>query len=1005
MQTETESTGCNVNLENRDSVSSALNRLLSAAPAVKRAVWTVLHQPGRPNEQHRWAALMEAAWEHAPDPELVEAVRRRLEAGSAGAEPAGHATGVHLELGESRSRADAVAHQRSIERAQTCVWSIGTLAETVLDRELVWAPVARRGRTGRGWLRLSVPEDHEYIERVAEVLDRWAADGRVEESELTQWRDTARRRLAGEYGEDDAATALCEVWTRNRQEHAEMRAQLARLYGRDGDEIEWVPNVRERVPRHPVVQRQISFRLACELGNAARELIVLTWCEENLQGVRWHACIHAPDARADRGDYTVHVVWAQVEVEHWRDENGRLQNRLTIERSGRATLAPIARVLWGAGPDGRRGRDSLIHSWREYLATLLNTALQEANARRRYDAGARGDRGRDAEQRQRDGVGENLEIACTWQAIGDGVLEAVSADERSVVERMDQRERLQGELDALRLLTGIDGASEDGLQLWAQLERQLSTHEPQRVDTDALVQWLHSARWVFSQAAVEPWLSRWRQTLVEEPEGARVGAVAASIVRKWGADEAARLELDPRPEVRALQAHARGWERETAPWRERLRALRTGCATDPSQDTELQRLVEELEEHGLTLSDIAKKRDSKWIEQRERWLTEADAVTEAQRLIGQCTEIDGIHAEWHRWEEGHGQVIAELGDAGKKLSTIVRTACRSANARVHWRAAAESEEPHKLQEAAKRWVNPEASDRPEKFTRAWNALEPGVQEEIRQYASYGADAAASTRAHRETVCTVASDRLAQSDSGYGDPGPLDDLCQMKEKMQWIRQFEPTLLTRMDAAVEQVRKRRSAVHAAGTHVGIRATDPAVRAQQVARLSPTQAAVWVGVGPLLVRVDEPPEVWEEIERRLERFVPVVRRRITRARNQANAENADRDVGAVTSAEELAALQWIDSKLADEILGAKQRAAEQDAEFVRELELEVARIRRTPDPEARSALQSSLAAALGSERARGSLPRTQWLRLAREGGLGPLEVGEHLRIEAARALAVSK
>ena len=909
MSNENEATGRDTALAMRTAVDRALQCVLGAATNVKLAVWNVLDQPSPSDELHRFATLIEAAWAKPPAPELVGAVLRRPEAGS-GAAARRHIIGVHLELGESRSGADAVAHQRSIERAPSCVWSVGTLGETALDRELAWWAITRLGVPCRGWLRLGVPEAPEYIERRAEVLDQWVADGRVEEKDVAPWRDAARRRLAGEFEEDGAASVSCRVWTRDRQEHLEMRAQIARPYGVDGDSIATLRDVSERLPRRPVVQRQVTFRLACEIGDAARATIVCTWCEENRRGVRWHACIHASDSGTAQGYYTAHVVWAQVEVEHWRDERGVLHNRLSVEEPRKVgiegsrkavALAPIARVLWGAaGSGGPRARDALIQTLRESIARLQNEALQAAHVRRRYDAGAGGNRGRDAEQRQRGGAWESSQTACTWQALGDAILETVNAEGGSDAERAALRERLRTELDVLRLLSGIDGAGADGPRLWEQLERQLSSSEPQREDAPAPVRWLRSARWTFSRAAVEPpGLSLWRQTLVEEPEGARVGAVAASIVRKWGADEAARLELDPRPAVRALLAQARRWERETAPWRERFHAVCAGCPTDPAQDTERQRLVEELEEHGLTLDDIAEKRDLMWVKQRERWLTGANAATEAQRLIGQCTEYDGILAEWHRWTECHGRVIAELGDDGKKLSAIVRTACRSARARVQWRAVAESREPHKLQRFAQWLVNEEKSPDPEEVTRRWNALEPGVQEEIRQCALDGADAAASTRAHRETVCTVASDRLAKSNSGYGDPGPLDDLCQMEEKIQWIRQFEPTLLARMDVAVERVRERRSALHAAGTRVGVRATESAARAQQVARLTPTQAARWVGVDPLLLRVDETPELWEEIERRLERFSPVVSRRITRARNQARAQTTDRDVGAVTSA----------------------------------------------------------------------------------------------------------
>ena len=972
------------------SVDDALKCLVVAAPEVKSAVRNVL----RDSDQEmcgRYATLVAHAWQREPRPDLVGAVRCKTEAGLGEQPGAGsYVTPVSLVLSESRSGSEAASFQRSIERGESCVASFGTLGPTATDRVLAWEILGRHGIARRGWLDVKVPANRREIELVADLLDRWKAEGRDVGADITQWHDAARRRLSGEREEEEAGTVSCRVWTRSREEHKAMRAHIGALYGHEGELPAWLRDVREREPRQTVVQRRVEFRLAPELIHEARERIVLQWCTLNLEDMNWHACIHAPADGDAQGHYTVYVVYAQVEIAHRRDESGVLRNRLTMEGT-RVPLVPVAHTLWGKGPGGRWKRDALIEVWRQTFARLLNDALQDARARRRYDAGAHASRGQG-------GVACNAQTAGTWQEVGAGILGAASAGREDANAWVAECERLRRALDVLRLMTGLDGDDQEALQLWELLAGQLLHHEPRPVETSAFILWLQAATWTFSRAApVEPWWSRWLRALVDEVEGGRVGAVAAAIVGEMRMPEVYRLELDPRAEVRALAAQARRWEQCTARWRERLRQLRI---SEPVQAEELRRLVDEVEEHGLTLEDVAEGQDLKWLRKRGRLAAESVAAADAQRLIRQCTDEEGIEAEWRRWSENHEHALAELGDAGESLSAAVRTACEGAAFWAEWLSAVENAEPQALRGNVQRFLNEVNADPDGERACAWNALGPGEQEEIRRFA---ADPMKSIRAGRERLYQDVSTSLMQSKHGYGDPGPLSRLLKDRDRMQWLEQFEPTLHGRVHAAVTRVKHRRAATRRARESLGISAptTQPTERARQVAQLTPTQVAGWVGGDPGLVRIEEPAEVWEVIERRMVGFGAVVRRRIAAAKKKASADSPDRDVGAVASEEELTALRLFHPEVADEIESARTRAEEQDAELVREIEQMIAHIRGTRDPEARSGLQSSLAGVLRGEQALRALPRRQWLNLARQGGLGPLEVGEHVRTRAARAL----
>ena len=90
---------------------------------------------------------------------------------------------------------------------------------------------------------------------------------------------------------------------------------------------------------------------------------------------------------------------------------------------------------------------------------------------------------------------------------------------------------------------------------------------------------------------------------------------------------------------------------------------------------------------------------------------------------------------------------------------------------------------------------------------------------------------------------------------------------------------------------------------------------------------------------------------------------------------------------------------------ITDAKSRAEAQDKQVVNELRAAVSKVREARDPRQRSMLRTQLTDGLTNERVRTTLSRTEWMGLARESGLGPMEVAEAVRIAAAEGRMVHR
>ena len=149
--------------------------------------------------------------------------------------------------------------------------------------------------------------------------------------------------------------------------------------------------------------------------------------------------------------------------------------------------------------------------------------------------------------------------------------------------------------------------------------------------------------------AVEPWHESWRDALVDVPEGDRVGRIAASIVGKWSADEKRRWERDPRPDVRALCAHARRWRSETSQWRQKVERICDTWCTHPTAMAEVEALVEELGVHGIGVRAIATREQQRSLVQArrcDRAVKAAKAAIDATRVALTSEQIDAIVKKW-----------------------------------------------------------------------------------------------------------------------------------------------------------------------------------------------------------------------------------------------------------------------------------------------------------------------------------------------------------------------
>ena len=456
----------------------------------------------------------------------------------------------------------------------------------------------------------------------------------------------------------------------------------------------------------------------------------------------------------------------------------------------------------------------------------------------------------------------------------------------------------------------------------------------------------------------EPWLERWRDALAGEPEGHHVGRIAASIFEAWSAEEKWQRARDPRPEVRALYAHARRWQGETVTWRSQVRRICDTWAADEEGVAKVERLIEALSIHGTALETVATREQLSSLEQARRCgraVRESKSATVAYR---RALDVERLLKIIRKWRSGHGQLVKECA------------ACTGAwNAlKVGW--AARSME---LEDAGRLLASRPDEER-ERLRRARAQVLPILSRSAHRDGEV-AGAAEFTRFRKDNVYTIGEDLI------------LDALVA-------------DLLERVD-------KRRQAIVQAGQEIGVTAHERWERRRQIAQLTPTAAAQWVGRD--LEAAMSVEGVMNSAMEPLRQFVPVAKRRLRKVTTQARPGEEDRAVAQAFSAEERAVLDWmatsptaVDSRareVAQAVSDATSRTDAQDRQFVEGIKAATSKFRDARDPRERSTLRTKLAEELAQERARTSLSRVEWMRLARESGLGRMEVADGLRYPAER------
>ena len=457
----------------------------------------------------------------------------------------------------------------------------------------------------------------------------------------------------------------------------------------------------------------------------------------------------------------------------------------------------------------------------------------------------------------------------------------------------------------------------------------------------------------------EPWLEGWRVALTNEPKGQRVGQLAASIVEQWSADEQRWFAHDRRPDVRALCAQARRWRRDTERWRIDVERL---CALLPDGEEAMagvERLMEDLNVHGISLQTVATKHQQSSLGEA-RWCVQAvTKMDETRTAIESALDEKTIDANVRPWMQ-----------ASQKAERVFEcSACVAA-----WKKLGDEANQRKLDlRNAVFWATLQSHDgnRPEKLTRVRASL---------KYA------------------------LSGSDNGDRDLD-LHEALEIAESCdEYILGNDPVVDALKLSVEERIDERRRAIWEAGRTKGVTSEASEQRRRQIAQLAPTDAARWVGRDLEVVKRFEF-ELWDAVQARLRQFVPVAKRRRTKVIARAEPGEEDRAVAAAFSPGVLAALNSIAPEVAATIADTKSRAEAQDKQVVNELRAAVSKVREARDPRQRSMLRTQLTDGLTNERVRTTLSRTEWMGLARESGLGPMEVAEAVRIAAAEGRMVHR
>ena len=537
---------------------------------------------------------------------------------------------LFMRLSHSYCGTEAAHHQRFIELDPACIASTGTLADTLVERYLVWHAIARLAVRRDGWLEFGGVVDGLQLEEVARTILKPRAD----KASIARWREGARALLEGAREEDLAEGWKCKVVTGGKDTHAAVRAAAIAAYGAQAGVNALPPQVEEWKPRATVVQRRVEWELAPELSIDRQMALLRSWCEEQLPGVSWHACIHrVRDARGAWSD-TAHVVYTQYELAPERDEAGAPTGWWEFERTRRLPPpSPVIEVLWGKGPRRRMGIHELMRQWRTRMMELQDDHLEAMGFGRRYRTSADRPHG-------------PADVSGTCRSPGADLGRGASR-------------RLQTQVQTSNGTTG--GNHSPGALRGEGRWNPAVPVEPNRVP----------ARW----------LNRWRRSLDRSPCGQRAGLLAAGIVHRWSEEERELRVSDPEPEVRAMCAHALRWWREIDSWRVKVRMLCDGSPASREKAIRVERLVEALGVRGVALRGIAHRADRmELVEARQlgRAIREANDAMDA---IATALDEKDVDAAMQKWVSRYAR-YGPIGDGYREIFQELMRAWTSMKKRI-----------------------------------------------------------------------------------------------------------------------------------------------------------------------------------------------------------------------------------------------------------------------------------------------------------------------------------
>ena len=475
---------------------------------------------------------------------------------------------------------------------------------------------------------------------------------------------------------------------------------------------------------------------------------------------------------------------------------------------------------------------------------------------------------------------------------------------------------------------------------------------------------------------VEPWLERWWDALTDEPAGQRVGRIAASIVEEWSEDETQRRACDARPSVRALCAHAQRWRSETEKWRETIKRTCDTWPSDPKAMAEVERLVEELEDHAMTLQAVATPEQRMSLEKAQNCGRAVKEANDAEVASRSALTVEETQAPAIKWWERHAGLQAVCVACSEGWEALQETSLRKCR------------------------IMREADVRKQSSSDTGRRLSP------------------------THVRTLVENALSGRGTADHDIGAYLVVGHLGTRMGSVPGNDAMLEAVLGTSAKRADDRFQALREAGRRMmGLKASESKAFLREAARLAPTDAAQWVGAD-LGVAKHVSPLLWKAVQEPLRSFVVVAKRRVDKVVARAGPGEKDRAIATAFSPEELAVLAsiarepraldtsanertsavLIAREVEQTVLEAKRRAEAQDRKLVDTLRDAESRVRGTRDPRKRSVLQTKLVKTLAKEQAHTVLSRVEWMRIACAGGAGAMEIGDGIRIEAEAASAHS-